>query len=123
MGTRHSGGSKGHLQHPLGSALPCLEVMAGSGSSLFQACLARQQELQLSEPTVSFHAMERAQTTLEDFVKSYFHWHQLGLEDIFRFLSVLVWVEATIYQMDEENEELALSGTCPGPDWRFKGWG
>ena len=66
----------------------------------------RSRELRLT-PTVSFHALSRAQTTIEDFVSSYFHFHDLVVpKDFFRFLPILVFVEATIYQMDEENEDL-----------------
>jgi hypothetical protein len=31
-------------------------------------------------------------------------------QDLFKFLDVLVWVEATIYQLDEENENLTMQG-------------
>lgn len=32
--------------------------------------------------------------------------HGLELSSFFQFLPILVFVEATIYQMDEENEDL-----------------
>lgn len=34
-------------------------------------------------------------------------------KDFWRYMDVLVFVEATIYQMDEENERLAKSGLAP----------
>ncbi|KAG2490904.1 hypothetical protein HYH03_010817 [Edaphochlamys debaryana] len=60
--------------------------------------------------TVSFKALQRAKSTLEDFAKSYFPYLGLKLEDFFRFLDVLVWVEASIYQLDEDNEALTGRG-------------
>lgn len=53
---------------------------------------------------VSFDALARARTTLEDFTRFYLPLHGLPREDFFRFLPTLVYVEACIYQMDEENE-------------------
>mmetsp|Transcript_38066 Transcript_38066/g.84775 ORF Transcript_38066/g.84775 Transcript_38066/m.84775 type:complete len:281 (+) Transcript_38066:50-892(+) len=61
--------------------------------------------------TVSFKALKRARTTLEDFCCSYFPYHGLhSSTDLFRFLDVLVWLEASIYQLDELNESLASQG-------------
>jgi hypothetical protein len=36
------------------------------------------------------------------------------LQDIFKYLDILLFVEATIYQMDEENEALCEALTQPG---------
>lgn len=63
-----------------------------------------------STPTVSFHSLKRARTTIEDFVKTYFLFHGLEAGDFFQYMPILLFVEATIYQMDEENEQLALAG-------------
>jgi len=51
-----------------------------------------------------------------DFVASYFPYVGLKIpEDFFKHLDVLVFVEATIYQLDEDNEALAAQGrTEPG---------
>mmetsp|Transcript_42611 Transcript_42611/g.101170 ORF Transcript_42611/g.101170 Transcript_42611/m.101170 type:complete len:294 (-) Transcript_42611:161-1042(-) len=58
-------------------------------------------------PTISFNALRRARRTVEDFAKSYFFHLDLTIpEDFFRFLDVLVYVEGTIYQMDERNEAM-----------------
>lgn len=57
--------------------------------------------------TVSFCALSRSRTTLEDFVQSYFPYHKLSIpQDFFKYFDVLVWVEATIYQLDEHNEQI-----------------
>jgi hypothetical protein len=34
----------------------------------------------------------------------------LCMQDLFAVLDVLVWVEATIYQLDEDNERMAKQG-------------
>ncbi|KAL0040950.1 hypothetical protein WJX79_011112 [Trebouxia sp. C0005] len=61
--------------------------------------------------TISYKALKRSRTTIEDFVKSYFPLHGLDpSRDVFTYLDVLVFVEATIYQMDEDNEKLCAEG-------------
>lgn len=55
-------------------------------------------------PTISYASLARARTTVEDFVQTYFPLHGLHLQDFFRWWDVLVYVEATIYAMDEHNE-------------------
>jgi len=81
------------------------------GESNLVAAKRRQRASNLRQlPTVSYNSLVRAQTTLEDFCESYFHWHELTVQkDIFRLLPILVFVEATIYQMDEENEDMCES--------------
>eukprot|EP00271_Cylindrocystis_brebissonii_P003231 TRINITY_DN1399_c0_g2_i1.p1 TRINITY_DN1399_c0_g2~~TRINITY_DN1399_c0_g2_i1.p1 ORF type:complete len:559 (+),score=85.32 TRINITY_DN1399_c0_g2_i1:370-2046(+) len=64
------------------------------------------------EGKVGLRAMERARSTLEDFHSTYFMFH--GMEarfpkDIFRHLPVLMYVEAFIYSVDQQNEDLLLS--------------
>ena len=53
---------------------------------------------------VSFDALSRARTTLDDFSLFYFSLHGLARDAFFRFLPILTFSEACIYQMDEENE-------------------
>ncbi|KAG2437905.1 hypothetical protein HXX76_005521 [Chlamydomonas incerta] len=61
--------------------------------------------------TISFKALQRARQTLEDFSKTYFFYVGLKLpDDLLKYLDVLVWVEATIYQLDEDNEQLTGHG-------------
>ena len=60
-------------------------------------------------PTLSFNALCRARTTLEDFSRFYLSYHGLHLEDFFRWLPLLVFVECSIYQLDEDNEALAAA--------------
>ena len=72
------------------------------------------------EATISFQALQRARRTLQDFVLSYFPlheeccvsgregpWKKFWEEGVFE---TLVFAEATIYNMDEENEKLAAQG-------------
>ncbi|CAM6086365.1 unnamed protein product [Calypogeia fissa] len=68
-------------------------------------------------PVVGLKAMERASTTLEDFYRSYFMFHDMDVrnpQQLFKSLPILSFVEAFIYQLDEENEErvTAQSSGC-----------
>ncbi|KAH9318056.1 hypothetical protein KI387_019825, partial [Taxus chinensis] len=59
-------------------------------------------------PLVGMDAMERANSTLEDFCRSYFMFHALDvhiLETLFKYLPTLTFVESYIYQLDGLNEE------------------
>ncbi|GBG78346.1 hypothetical protein CBR_g26374 [Chara braunii] len=61
------------------------------------------------EMGVRLKDMERASSTLQDFVSSYFMFHEMDPhrpEDVFRFLPVLAYVEAYMYKLDELNEEV-----------------
>ncbi|CAA6665017.1 unnamed protein product [Spirodela intermedia] len=64
-------------------------------------------------PLIGLHAMQRANSTLEDFCRSYFMFHGMEAKDphsIFRFLPVLSFTESYIYQLDIINEKsLCLS--------------
>ncbi|KAK9822916.1 hypothetical protein WJX74_004414 [Apatococcus lobatus] len=63
------------------------------------------------QPAVSFRGLQRARTTLEDFVCSYFPLHGLSVhQDLFLYLDVLVYVEGVVYSMDEENERATQAG-------------
>lgn len=60
------------------------------------------------QPMIGLNAMLRARSTLEDFCRSYFMFHELNVNDpadVFRHLPILTFVESYIYQLDEENEE------------------
>ncbi|XP_024534100.1 uncharacterized protein LOC112347442 isoform X2 [Selaginella moellendorffii] len=60
---------------------------------------------------VSLGAMERARSTLEDFCRSYFMFHGLDERHVFKHLPILMFVEAFIYQLDDQNENaIQLSG-------------
>lgn len=56
------------------------------------------------QPTISYHAMVKAEKTLQPFVTYYFHLHGLTEADFMKYLAVLTYTEATIYQIDEEYE-------------------
>ncbi|KAL0888204.1 hypothetical protein Bca101_012187 [Brassica carinata] len=64
---------------------------------------------------VGLDAMKRANSTLEDFSRSYFMFHQLEISEpqsIFRFLPVLSFTESYIYQMDALNEKIVSESAC-----------
>ncbi len=64
-----------------------------------------------STRTVSLHSLQRARTTLEDFALSYMPYLGLSPErDFFKYLDVLVWLEATVYDLDEQNELMCKHG-------------
>mmetsp|Transcript_16406 Transcript_16406/g.35189 ORF Transcript_16406/g.35189 Transcript_16406/m.35189 type:complete len:514 (-) Transcript_16406:184-1725(-) len=67
------------------------------------------------EPSISLNALKRARTTLDDFSDFYFPIHGLPKTAFFRHLPLLVFVEASIYQLDEENEQIAriVASTAP----------
>ncbi|CAL8468971.1 g8512 [Coccomyxa elongata] len=62
-------------------------------------------------PTISFNALRRSRTTIEDFVQTYFPYHNMQIpQDFFKYLDLVLFVEATIYQADETNELYAKQG-------------
>ncbi|GMH05939.1 hypothetical protein Nepgr_007779 [Nepenthes gracilis] len=64
---------------------------------------------------IGLDAMQRANSTLEDFCRSYFMFHGVDInraESIFRYLPVLSFTESYIYQLDTFNEKmLGLAGS------------
>ncbi|WCJ31907.1 hypothetical protein M5689_013358 [Euphorbia peplus] len=59
---------------------------------------------------ISLDAMQRANSTLDDFCRSYFMFHGLDAnspQSIFKYLPVLSFTESYIYQMDSLNEKIA----------------
>ncbi|GLU13097.1 hypothetical protein SLE2022_297440 [Rubroshorea leprosula] len=58
---------------------------------------------------VGLDAMERANSTLEDFCRSYFMFHGVDInrpQSLFKYLPLLAFVESYIYQLDGLNEEI-----------------
>ncbi|XP_065876241.1 uncharacterized protein [Euphorbia lathyris] len=59
---------------------------------------------------ISLDSMQRANSTLEDFCRSYFMFHGMDAnspQSIFKYLPVLSFTESYIYQMDSLNEKIA----------------
>ncbi|KAM3387346.1 hypothetical protein ACQJBY_010280 [Aegilops geniculata] len=59
-------------------------------------------------PMIGFDAMMRANSTLEDFCRSYFIFHGLDVNrphSVFKFLPFLSFTESYIYQLDASNED------------------
>ncbi|KAG1366534.1 hypothetical protein COCNU_13G003240 [Cocos nucifera] len=59
-------------------------------------------------PMIGLDAMQRANSTLEDFCRSYFMFHEMDVnkpQSIFKFLPVLSFTESYIYQLDTLNEK------------------
>lgn len=49
---------------------------------------------------------KRARQTIEDFVQTYLPYHGLGADHFLEWWDILVWVEGTIYGLDERNEDI-----------------
>ncbi|OMO73054.1 hypothetical protein COLO4_27275 [Corchorus olitorius] len=63
---------------------------------------------------VGLEAMERANSTLEDFCRSYFMFHGMEInipQMVFRYLPVLSFTESYIYQLDGLNEKITYIPT------------
>ncbi|KAJ8625008.1 hypothetical protein MRB53_033538 [Persea americana] len=61
---------------------------------------------------IRLDSMQRANSTLEDFCRSYFMFHGMDVNEqqtLFRFLPVLSFTESYIYQLDSFNEEILCS--------------
>ena len=57
---------------------------------------------------VGIKDMERARSTVEDFCRSYFMFHEMDVQNpkhVFQHFPLLVFVESYIYQLDEVNED------------------
>ncbi|KAJ6305507.1 hypothetical protein OIU78_020945 [Salix suchowensis] len=58
---------------------------------------------------VGLDAMQRANSTFEDFCRSYFMFHEMDINkprSIFKYLPLLSYTESYIYQMDSLNEKI-----------------
>ncbi|KAG6547361.1 hypothetical protein Mapa_011298 [Marchantia paleacea] len=59
-------------------------------------------------PSIGLKAMEKARSTLEDFCRSYFMFHDMDARNpvhVFKYLPILQFVESYIYDLDEINED------------------
>ena len=60
------------------------------------------------EPKASIEGVDLAQSALEDFINCYFMFHGLDPEsgtDVLRYLPTLGFLEAHIYELDQQNED------------------
>nr|XP_043608171.1 uncharacterized protein LOC122579968 [Erigeron canadensis] len=72
---------------------------------------------------VTLDSMQRANSTIEDFCRSYFMFHEMDVnstESIFKYLPLLCFVESYIYQLDTINENLLRSPLGGIPDFTFR---
>ncbi|XP_064985959.1 uncharacterized protein LOC103969901 isoform X1 [Musa acuminata AAA Group] len=82
-----------------------------TGPSL-QSSVEKDLDIDLSKiketPMIGLDAMKRANSTLEDFCRSYFMFHGLDASkprEIFKYLPILSFTESYIYQLDTLNEK------------------
>ena len=71
---------------------------------------------------ISYQSMRRSSRVLREFVLYYFPIYNLSTEDFFRFYPILGFIEALVYQTDDEVEKLQGEGyetlqSCP---WQSK---
>ncbi|KAK4772623.1 hypothetical protein SAY86_014398 [Trapa natans] len=62
-----------------------------------------------NEAVIGLDAMQRANSTLEDFCRSYFMFHEMDVnrpQSVFKYLPMLFFVESYIYQLDNFNEKI-----------------
>ncbi|KAM7523760.1 hypothetical protein LguiA_013662 [Lonicera macranthoides] len=67
---------------------------------------------------IGLDAVQRANSTLEDFCRSYFMFHEMDANEpqsLFRYLPLLSFTESYIYQMDSLNEKLLQLPTTGVP--------
>ncbi|KAE8649148.1 hypothetical protein Csa_014629 [Cucumis sativus] len=66
---------------------------------------------------VGLDAMQRANSTLEDFFRSYFMFHGMDAnkpQSVFKYFPILSFTESYIYQLDTLNEKIVLGGFAFG---------
>ncbi|OWM65643.1 uncharacterized protein LOC116198631 [Punica granatum] len=62
-----------------------------------------------NEAVIGLDSMQRANSTLEDFCRSYFMFHGMDVnrpQSVFKYLPMLFFVESYIYQLDTLNEKV-----------------
>ncbi|CAL0304643.1 unnamed protein product [Lupinus luteus] len=97
--------NSGFEQKVVGNALPCCDQMKEYSLS---------QSYNENMAMVGLDSMQRANSTLEDFCRSYFMFHGLDVskpQSIFKYLPILSFTESYIYQLDKLNENLLPTST------------
>jgi hypothetical protein len=61
-------------------------------------------------PAISLHALQRCRTTLEDFTASYLPLYGVLKNDFWRYFDILAYVSASLYELDELNEQSITAG-------------
>lgn len=59
---------------------------------------------------ISYHSMRRSSRVLREFVLYYFPIYNLSMNDFFRFYPILGFIEALVYQTDDEVEQIQSEG-------------
>lgn len=105
------------LTHNTSTSIDLTLLPLSSLISIHKLCtgFASDADASLSPPpttirAISYDALARSRTTLADFSSFYFGYHGLSrADDFFRWLPQLVFTEACIYQLDEDNEHACLA--------------
>ena len=67
-------------------------------------------ELAYKMPCISYQSMRRSSRVLREFVLYYFPIYNLSMNDFFRFYPILGFIEALVYQTDDEVEQIQSEG-------------
>lgn len=65
---------------------------------------------------VSINSIHRCQNTLQDFIRGYFALHGLHVDDMWYLIHILLWCEASLYHLDEINEDAIKNTTIEPPE-------
>lgn len=80
-------------------ALPCRDGPPRSDAFAMQSLAAR--GAAFSQPTLGYEALRRSRATVEDFARSYFFLHGMPVDAFLQIMDVLIFVEASLYEVDE----------------------
>ncbi|MBD2776526.1 hypothetical protein [Iningainema tapete] len=79
-------------------------------------------EVAFKMPCISYQSMRRSNRVLREFVLYYFPIYNLSINDLFRFYPILSFIEALVYQTNEEVEEVQSEGSqeLQISPWKYK---
>ena len=93
--------------------LPSIESLTQSKNGLLKQDIVCQSmdkdicnSLALEIPCISYQSMKRSSRVLREFVLYYFPLYNLSWSDFFRFYPILGFMEALVYETDEEVEQI-----------------
>lgn len=86
-----------------------MEISKAIATGLFESKTLGQ-EMASKKLCVSYQSMRRSSRILREFVLYYFPLYNLSYQDFFQFYPILGFVEALVYETDEELEELQTTG-------------
>lgn len=80
-----------------------MEISTAIATGLFESKIFAQ-EIASKKLCISYQSMRRSSRVLREFVLYYFSLYNLSYKDFFRFYPILGFVEALVYETDDEVE-------------------